>query len=564
MKLKQPDIKGFTHSSGSMEKSKPTPMIKQYLEVKNRHKDYLLFYRMGDFYELFFNDAKVASSQLGIALTKRGKLNDEDIPMCGVPAHSSQTYLSRLINLGHKVAIAEQLEDEDQNDVKKNQKIFKRDVVRIITPGTILDDSLLESKSYNHLLSISSFKGDIAISWTDMTTGTIKLQRIKGKNLIDDLFECTNRIEPGEIIVSDSFEKLKILDSRFNQFESKITRIPSSFFDEENNKKKIKEFFNNSQIESFGDLKTIDISALGAVLNYLELTQKKNIPLIKNIEIVQKQDFMQIDNFSVKSLELFEKIDGEKKGSLLSIIDKTKTASGGRLLKDFLKSPLIKTKDIKARHNLIEAFLKDSISMKKIIDLLSGQPDVERALSRISAKTNNPRDLLIVSNFLENSEKIFLGIRECNESIIKNLLPDKNFQENAKTLKFLINKNIKAPPPINLNDGDVIKEGVNVKLDYLRNIKNDKQNEILQMQARYSKLTSVLNLKIKFNNIHGYFIEVTNKNSNKIINFPGLKFNLIQNTINNARFQTEELRDASNEIQNAQMNSIDLEKKNLR
>ena len=177
MKLKQPDIKGFNPLDTINEKSKPTPMMQQYLEVKSRHKEYLLFYRMGDFYELFFEDAIEASSALGIALTKRGKLNDEDIPMCGVPAHASQNYLSRLIKQGFKIAIAEQIENkEKESEIIKKQKIFYRDVVRIITPGTIIDDNLLESKSNNHLLSISFFEGDFSISWTDMTTGTLKLQ----------------------------------------------------------------------------------------------------------------------------------------------------------------------------------------------------------------------------------------------------------------------------------------------------------------------------------------------------------------------------------------------------
>ena len=220
MKLKQPDIKGFNPLDTINEKSKPTPMMQQYLEVKSRHKEYLLFYRMGDFYELFFEDAIEASSALGIALTKRGRLNNKDIPMCGVPAHASQNYLSRLINQGYKVAVAEQLETkDDQITSSKNKKIFTRDVVRIITPGTILDDSLLDSKINNHLLSISIIKGDISISWSDMSTGVIKLQRVKGKNSINELYELINKIAPEEIIISDKIDKINIVKTKTKKAE---------------------------------------------------------------------------------------------------------------------------------------------------------------------------------------------------------------------------------------------------------------------------------------------------------------------------------------------------------
>ncbi len=559
MKLKQPDIKGFTSDKKKIESSKPTPMMQQYLEVKDRHQDYLLFYRMGDFYELFFEDAVLASSVLGIALTKRGKLNDKDIPMCGVPAHASQTYLSRLIDQGHKVAVAEQLEDKDSSP--KNKKIFTRDVVKIITPGTILDDSLLDSKFNNHLASISFVKGEISISWTDMSTGSIKLQTITGSNSINDVYELINKIEPEEIILSDQINKIKLLDSRFNLFEKIISKVPNEFFDPQNNKLKIQDFFQNTAIESFGDLRESDFSALGALINYVELTQKQNIPLINDFQIVNKLNFMQIDNFSMRSLEIFEKNDGQKTGCLLEVIDKTKTAAGGRLLKDYLKYPLIENKEIKKRHQFVETFIKNSLTMTRIINLLSSQSDVERALSRVSAKINNPRDLLLLKNFIENSEKIFLEVKEIKKKELEHLYPSKQSMENASRIKDLISKNIIEAPPINLNEGGVFRQYVSKDLDSLRNIKNEKQKEILAMQEKYCRITNISNLKIKFNNIHGYFIEVTNKNAEKISYSNEFKFTLIQNTVNNSRFQTDELLKASIEIQNAQEDAILLEKK---
>ena len=562
MKLKQPDIKGFTSDKKKIESSKPTPMMQQYLEVKARHKDYLLFYRMGDFYELFFEDAKIASSELGIALTKRGKLYDKDIPMCGVPAHASQNYLSRLINSGFKVAIAEQLDQSSlQNYSQKHSKIFKRDVVKIVTPGTVLDDVLLESKSNNHLLSVSLIRGNISLSWVDMTTGIIKLQRVKGKNSINELYESIAKIEPEEMIISNGFEKAKILDYKFNEFEKKISSVPESFFDPINNKNKIKSFFQNSFLDSNFKLTDSDLSALGAIINYLELTQKDNIPIINDFELVHKQDFMQIDDFSSKSLELFENLDGNKKGSLLNVIDNTKTAAGGRLLKSFLKSPLVKIEQIKERHEIVNFFYDNPILLSNIIKILSSNPDVERALSRISAKTNNPRDLLLVRNFIKNSNEIFQELKKTKNIQKKFLTPSENDLKNIHYIEKLLDNKINEATPLNLNEGGVIKQGVNEKLDFLRNIRNEKKKSIIEMQLKYSKMTSINNLKIKFNNIHGYFIEVTNKNSTNIKNFKEISFFLIQTTVNNTRFQTEELRLASSEIQTALEESIELEKK---
>ncbi len=560
MKLKQPEIKGFTAGKKKSEPSKPTPMMQQYLEVKGRHQDYLLFYRMGDFYELFFKDAEVAATELGIALTKRGKLNDVDIPMCGVPAHSSQTYLSRLIALGYKVAVAEQLENQQSEKSNKYQKIFKRDVVKIITPGTILDDSLLNSKSYNHLMCISSIKGEISVSWTDMSIGKIKLQNIKD-NSINNLFELISKIEPEEIVISKTLDKILKLDSKMRQFCNKFSKSPDVFFDLNENKLKVDTFFEKLSVNASESLTISNRSVIAGLLNYLELTQKNNLPMIKDFELVREEQFMQIDSFSIRSLEIFKTLNGEKKNTLLETIDKTKTAAGGRMLKDFLKSPLISKKKITQRHSLVQEFINHPSVMNTILNSLNGHPDAERAISRITARTNNPRDLLLIENFLNNAEIIFSEIKNLSEEPNQQLLPDNNLMIRVKKLKNLISTNIIETSPISLVDGGVIKNQVSKELDYLRNIKNEKQEEILKMQNKYSKACGVNNLKIKYNNIHGYFIEVTNKNSDKIVNTNGIKFYLIQNTVNNSRFQTDELKKTSNEILSSQEETIILEKK---
>jgi len=562
MKLKQPDIKGFSSFEKEKSFSKPTPMMAQYLEVKERHKDYLLFYRMGDFYELFFDDAKIASQHLGITLTKRGKINDNDIPMCGVPAHASQTYLSRLIKGGFKVAIAEQLSEVPNKKLdKKTPKIFKRDVVRIITPGTILEDSLLESKSHNHLLSINFLKGDLSLAWVDMTTGTIKIQRISGLKMKEDLFECINKVEPGEIIISQELSSSIFWKEKLKNFEKIISIIPDDFFKVKKNNEKLKDFFKNSKINLKNNFLDSDKCVLGALINYLELTQKKNIPQIKNFEIIDKNDFMQIDMFSEKSLEIFQKSNGEKKGSLLEVIDLTKTSAGGRLLRDFLKNPLTKKEEITFRHKLVQKFLNKIEVLKKTTLCLSGLPDAERALSRISARTNNPRDLILISVFMEKANQVFENFKDSRNVDLEELIPEKTVIKNANVIMQKIKDQIEDSPPLNLADVGVIKSKVDKKLDNLRNIKTNRKNDILDLQSKYALATNINNLKIKFNNFHGYFVEITNKNFEKIQKCEGINFRLIQNTINTTRFQTDELKSISTEIENAELKSIDLETK---
>ena len=557
MKLKQPDINGLLKKNHKV--SKPTPMMAQYLEVKERHKEYLLFYRMGDFYELFFEDAEVAASNLGIALTKRGKIGDKDIPMCGVPYHSAQTYLSRLIKQGFKVAIAEQLGESEEES--KSQKIFKRDVVRIITPGTIIEDSLLDSKNNNNLLSIFLHKGLISIAWVDMTSGLIKLERIEGKNFLQYLTESIHKIEPGEIIVSEEIKNSKILNEKLGIFDKQISYIPHTFYDHRNNTDVINNFFDIKKIQSLADLNQTDIAVIGALINYLKLTQKNNIPKIRNVEIVSREKFMQIDMFTLKSLEIFERYDGVKKGSLIDTIDKTQTACGARMLRYFLKAPLIDNKEIEFRHNLIESFLYNFSTLEIIIKLLASVPDLERALARVTAGTNNPRDLILIKQFINFTKKIFRELENVKEKNLHKLIPDKKVIDKATTIEKLIDENIEDTPPINLNDGGVIKGSVDKRLDELRNIKQIKTEEIIKLQEKYSLETNVNNLKIKFNNFHGYFIEVTKKHTSNIDSCETVDFIMIQNTVNASRYQTEELRKISHEIESSVDESIELELK---
>lgn len=541
---------------------KTTPMMSQYLEVKERHKEYLLFYRMGDFYELFFGDAHIASKELGIALTKRGKLNDEDIPMCGVPFHSVQNYLSRLIKLGYKIAIAEQLDEDpsEEKKKKKSSKLFKRDVVRIITPGTILDESLLDSKQYNFLTSIYLNKGKGCVSWVDMTTGVFNLKILNNASLEIELSELLHKIEPGEIITSEEVVNNVILKDYLKAWKEKITLIPETFFDEKNNIEKLESFFKVSNIISLGELSSTAISVSGALIEYLRLTQKGNVPNITKLKIIKDEKFMVLDKISSQSLELFSRINGERKGSLLDTIDYTVTPSGARMLKEQLKNPLLDIKSINNRLDYISAFLNESSIINEARDTLSGLPDIERALSRIGAQLRNPRDVLIVFNFINKSLQAFKIIKKPNNSLLDELIVSQKSIENLFILCSEIKKKINEVPPLNFNDGGVIKENVSEELDNLRNIKNLNKNKIIEFQMKYSKVADLNNLKIKYNNFHGYFIETSNKNSFKIRECKDYEFQLIQNTLHSSRFQTVELKRISQEIDDAETKAIELEK----
>tara|TARA_B100000524_G_scaffold240414_1_gene128400 strand:- start:8422 stop:11115 length:2694 start_codon:yes stop_codon:yes gene_type:complete len=561
MQLKQQSLIDLPKKKEKMN-SKPTPMMSQYLEVKRRHQNYLLFYRMGDFYELFFDDAKIASQQLGIALTKRGKLNNKDIPMCGVPAHSAQTYLSRLIKLGFKVAIAEQLEKKSESikNQKKNQKIFERDVVRIITPGTILEEPLLDSKKYNFLTSIYIKNGEGSVSWCDMTIGIFKTKNLKNSSLRQDLSELLYKIDPGEIITSEEIINNLLIKEELKNWKNKITLIHSTSFDLKNNNTKIQNFFKVSNTRSLGDLEDSDICSAGALIDYLYLTQKDNVPNILNINIIKDEEFMEVDKISSQSLEIFSRINGERKGSLIDVLDKTISACGARMLKEQIKNPLLNISEIQKRQNFVEHLINENSLIEKIRELIKGIPDVERSLSRVSAKLRNPRDLINVLNFIKKSIKVFTVIEFSKNLTLKKLLPSKKNIDELSSLQKLIEKNIETEPPISLQEGNVIRSNVNLHLDELRNIKDIQKKKILNLQIDYSTLSNLNSLKIKFNNFHGYFIEVTNKNSDKLLNCSEKKFYLIQNTLHAARFQTDELKKISLEIEQSEIKAIELEK----
>ena len=557
MQLKQPNLKNFVpkDDTGS---DKVTPMMSQYLEVKRRHEQYLLFYRMGDFYELFFDDAKIAAKELGITLTKRGKFKGADIPMCGVPYHSSQNYLSRLIKAGFKVAVAEQLENPNENKQQKNSKIFLRDVVRIITPGTILEETLLEPKKNNYLLSIFWNKEKISVSWVDVTTSEFRVRKFKRDKYLSYLEEILFKTDPQEIIICEGINDDQI-NNFFLKWKHKITKIPEAYFDFQNNTEKIKKFFNTNNINSLGEISNLDICSLGSIVEYMQITQKDFISNLCKLNVETDKDFLVVDKISTQSLEIFNKMNGEKNGSLLYTIDQTLSSGGARLIKEHLKNPLKEKKLINQRLNCVNYFLQNSDLTEKIRLNLNGLSDVERSIARLSANLNNPRDCRNVSNFIEKSLSIISLLETKHDVEISNYLISQDKKESLHNLSRKIETAIVENGPTNILNGGFINDGFSNELDKHRTIKMRLQDDVIKLQFQYSNEVGVNTLKIKFNNFHGYFIEVTNKNHQRLVNEKD-KFDLIQTTKNVSRFQTDVLREKSIHIQKSEADSLELEK----
>ncbi|MDG1857500.1 MAG: hypothetical protein P8I94_00270, partial [Emcibacteraceae bacterium] len=383
----------------SIKSAKTTPMMEQFLTLKEKHREYLLFYRMGDFYELFFDDAVKASAALDITLTKRGKHMDEDIPMCGVPVHAAENYLSRLIGKGFKVAVCEQMEDPAEAKKRGNKSVVRRDVVRLVTPGTITEENLLDARAHNYLGALSLAKGKYALAWLDITTGDFYVSAMDANNLDAELA----RLQAGELIASftvlDKGELVDVLED----WRHIISPVENSLFDSSRSQEKLKEFYGVGITDTFG---RAQLAACGALLEYLQETQKGKLPKLKVPKLVGEDAVMMIDSATRRNLELNRTLAGEKKGSLLSTIDKTITGAGARLLGGYLSAPLTDPVRINKRLDLVTYFLNAEALRNQLRGLLKSCPDIERAMSRLSVGRGGPRDLAAVGQGLDQAFKI--------------------------------------------------------------------------------------------------------------------------------------------------------------
>lgn len=543
--------------------SKTTPMMEQFLKLKNAHREYLLFYRMGDFYELFFDDAVKASAALDITLTKRGKHMDEDIPMCGVPFHAAENYLSRLIGKGFKVAVCEQMEDPAEAKKRGNKSVVRRDVIRLVTPGTITEENLLDARSHNYLAALSHAKGKYALAWLDITTGDFFVSKMEPGNLDAELA----RLHAGEMIVPFSLMDKGELGHVLDDWQHIISPVESSLFDSSSAEEKIMELFEVTVLEGIGSFGRSELAACGALIDYLTETQKGKLPKLKRPKLVGEDSAMMIDSATRRNLELNRTLSGEKKGSLLSTIDKTITGAGARLLGTYLSAPLTDSVEIAKRLDLVTYFLNGEALRIQLRGLLKRCPDLERAMSRLSVGRGGPRDLAAVRDALDQA----FNIREIIEKDIANAQSDlTGRQEDIKNIlsKFgdhssivdELRRALLPDPPLIIRDGNFIAKGYHPPLDEFQTLKSESKRLIAALEGRYKEKTAVNGLKIKYNNVLGYFVEVTALHADKLMTAPLNEDFIHRQTLANVvRFNSPELAELAGKIGQAADRALSIE-----
>lgn len=530
-----------------------TPMMAQYLEIKSGYPDALLFYRMGDFYELFFDDAVAAAEALDIALTKRGKHNGADIPMCGVPVHAAEGYLLTLIRKGFRVAVGEQLESPAEAKKRGNKSVVKRDVVRLVTPGTLTEETLLEARRHNYLAAFADVRDAHALAWVDISTGAFHVMSLPLVRLGPELA----RLAPSELLVAEGKEtEQHELETEFNL---SITPLARASFDSTGAEARICSLFGVSSLDAFGSFSRAEISAMGALIEYLDMTQKGNLPLLRKPVKETEARTVQIDAATRRNLELTHALSGGRTGSLLSVMDHTVTASGARLLERRISSPSRVLETIAARLEAVDFAVSNTGIAQDIRHCLRRVPDLERALSRLSLDRGGPRDLAAIRNGLSeaaylNDSLSSLDLPDLMQSAVANLAGHNDLVD-------LLDNALIAEPPLLVRDGGFIAQGYREALDEVRVLRDEGRSVVAAMQTQFVSDTGISALKIKHNNVLGYFIEVTATHADKMLS-PPLSDTFIhrQTTANQVRFTTVELSELETKILNAGNQAIELEK----
>ncbi len=523
-----------------------TPMMKQYLGLKSAHKEYLLFYRLGDFYELFFDDALVASKVLDIVLTKRGKQSGDDIPMCGVPHHSATNYINKLLKEGYSIAICEQLESPEEAKKRGYKSVVRREVVQIITPGTLMDDQLLDPKNTNYLMSIAENHNSFSISWIELTTGEFYVSSCSKAQIINEI----SRLSPKEILIPE-----KLSDDP-NLLNSKITFTirSNNIYDYKSCIGRLEEYYKINSIKSLGNFNQVQVMAAGSLIEYIVHTQKSNLPKLKVLKKLDREFFMEIDASTRMSLEL-DKTATNREFNLLSTIDKTITSAGARLIKNRLNSPLNNSAVINKRLDCVQFFHDKNELRKQIREYLKYFPDIQRALSKIFINKALPKDLNIVKNGLKIATMVSELLRIKDTKLIDeiNSLVSQIFGY-GKLVNELEEALIPSEEPA---DGQsFIRKNYNQYLDELYDLKNNSNEKIINIRDKYRKKTGVQNLKISKNNIFGYFVEVTSLNASKLDD----DFFIHKQTLGNSvRYFTPELKDLESVLLNCDNKISNLE-----
>jgi DNA mismatch repair protein MutS len=534
-----------------------TPMMRQYLAIKTAHPDHLVFYRMGDFYELFFDDAVKASAALDIALTKRGQHLGEDIKMCGVPVHSHEAYLSRLIRQGFKVAVCEQVEDPAEAKKRGAKSVVERAVVRVITPGTLTEDALLDARSHNYLAALAEAQGELALAWLDLSTADFAAQPL----VPGQLAAALARLAPGELLVPDRLLQREPLKAALSEWNSVLTPLPSARFDSDNARKRLQAQFNVAALESFGSFSRAEVAACGALLDYVELTQAGKRPALSPPRRERADGTMEIDPATRRNLELVRSLDGRRDGSLLATVDRTLTGPGARLLAERLAAPLTNRAEIERRLDLVQLFVERPALREKVREALKRTPDIERALQRLSVGRGGPRDLAALRDGLDSAEALAVVLGAEPEALAPPPAPLAEIVRAASNHRKLIDSLAAAladEAPLFARDGGFIRMGYRAELDEQRTLRDDSRKTVAALEARYRTASGVSSLKIRHNNMIGYHIEVSATHADKL-DLAALGFTRRQSMANATRFSTAELADLETRIGRAADQALALE-----
>jgi len=487
--------------------SASTPMMAQYLATKAQHRDALLFYRMGDFYEMFFEDAEKAAAALQIALTKRGKHDGQDIPMCGVPVHAADAYLQRLIRQGFRVAICEQMEDPAAAK-KRGAKAVRRDVVRVVTPGTLTEDTQLDARRHNFLAAVARAEGEFALAWSDISTGDLFVAPIGSGGLAADLA----RLDPSEILVPDTLIQEPALADR----KEALTPLPSVRFSSQSAERRLCKLFGVASLEGFGNFGRAEIAALGALVDYVELTQVGKMPRLKPPIREDLGSIMAIDPATRRNLELIETLSGEREGSLLGAIDRTATGAGARLLAERVKAPLTDAAAIAGRLDKVAFFIANAPIKDQIRRELSRVPDIERALGRLTVGRGGPRDLAALKAGLAGAATIRSALERTDGVPPALVIVARDIGRHGELVQNL-ERALKPEMPMFARDGNFVAAGYRADLDEQRTLRDEGRRLIAALETRYRDETGIASLKIRHNNVLGWFIEVTAIHADKLI-----------------------------------------------
>ena len=531
-----------------------TPMMAQYLEIKASYPDAILFYRMGDFFEMFFDDAVAASQALDIALTKRGSHAGKPIQMCGVPVHASEGYLLTLIRKGFRVAIAEQMEDAAEAKKRGYKSVVRRDVVRLVTPGTLTEESLLEARRNNYLCAFAEVRDEAALAWTDISTGELHVMASSALQLGPNLA----RLAPREVLIPDV--RAADLGRIVTESGATVTELSRGSFDSANADARLCALYGVSTLDAFGTFGRAEVAALGALVDYLELTQRGKLPLLQPPQRETPGGSVQIDAATRRNLEISQALSGGRDGSLLAAMDRTVTAGGARLLERRLSSPSRDLGVIQGRLASVRYLFSADSLRDTVRENLRQVPDIDRALSRLALDRGGPRDLAALRNGLRQAEILSKDL-DGSPDVLQMALAA--FQGHSEILA-LLDQALVAEPPLLARDGGFVVAGYDVDLDQTRELRDAGRNIIAGMQAEFAEATGISSLKVKHNNVLGYFIETTDIHAARMLAPPlSERFIHRQTTANQVRFTTVELSALETRILNAGNRALEIEKRHF-